>query len=170
MEETALRYVGRYATSRAKLIAYLKRKLRDRGWQEDNEPDLDALATRFCKLGYVNDAAYAFSKSVSLASRGYGKRRLNETLRAAGIEEEEAAVAYDHADSRAVEAALNYAQRRKIGPFGPPSIDRKQRDKGIAAMVRAGHAFALARTIVEWPRDIAVDTNELADRAGLDLS
>ncbi len=165
-----MRYVGRYATSRSKLVAHLKRKLRERGWQEDGEPDLDALATRFCELGYVNDAAYALSKSLSLASRGYGKRRLNETLRLAGIGEEEAAGAYDLADRRAVEAALHYAERRKIGPFGPPAADSKQRDKGIAAMVRAGHTFALARTIVEWPRDIAVDSNEIADRAGLDLS
>jgi regulatory protein len=32
LQELALRYVGKYATTRAKLRAYLGRKLRERGW------------------------------------------------------------------------------------------------------------------------------------------
>ena len=32
LNELALAYVARYATSRAKLLAYLARKLRERGW------------------------------------------------------------------------------------------------------------------------------------------
>ena len=35
LEELALGYVGRFATSRAKLLSYLKRKLRERGWDGD---------------------------------------------------------------------------------------------------------------------------------------
>jgi regulatory protein len=150
----ALRYVGRYATSRAKLLTYLRRKLRERGWDGDREPDLQALAAQFCELGYIDDAAYALSKSRSLSSRGYGRRRLDQTLHLAGIGQEEGAAARDHADGQAVEAALLYAQRRKIGPFGTPAADRKEREKAI----------------VEWPSDIAVDVQEIADRAGLDLS
>ena len=166
----ALRYVGRFATSRAKLIAYLGRKLRERGWDGPQEPDLEALADRFCELGYVDDAAYALSKSRALAGRGYGKRRLDQALRLAGIGEEEGAAARDHADSRAVEAALRFAERRGIGPFGAPPLDRREREKAIAAMVRAGHSFTLARTIAEWPRDTAVDVEEIAERVGLTLS
>ena len=166
----ALRYVGRFATSRKKLLTYLARKLRERGWGGAEEPDLEALASRFRELGYVDDAAYALSKSRALASRGYGKRRLDQTLRLAGIGEEEGAAARDHADSRAVEAALRFAERRGIGPFAASPADSAEREKAIAAMVRAGHSFALARTIAEWPRDAAVDVDEIADRAGLTLS
>ena len=170
LEEMALRYVGRYATSRAKLLAYLGRKLRERGWKGTVEPDVETLADRLCELGYIDDQAYALSKSRALASRGYGKRRLDQTLHLAGIGEEEGAAARDHAESQAVEAALRYARRRKIGPFGEPPSDRKEREKAIATMIRGGHGFALARTIVEWPSDTAVDVQEIADRAGLDLS
>jgi regulatory protein len=170
LEEMALRYVGRFATSRAKLRAYLERKVRERGWSEPAEPDLDALTARFCELGYVDDAAYALSKSRALAGRGYGRRRVGQALRLAGIGEEDGAAALDHADRNAVEAALRFAERRGIGPFGPPAQDRKQREKAIGAMVRAGHSFALSRTIVEWPRDSAPDIGEIADRAGLTLS
>jgi len=163
-----LRYVGRYATSRAKLLAYLVRKVRERGWDGPRDPDLEALATRFRDLGYVDDAAYALAKSQSLSSRGYGKRRVEERLRFAGIGEEEGTAAREHADAHAVDAAVRFAERRRIGPFGPSDgDDPRRREKAIAAMVRAGHSFTLARVIIAWPRGTMVDLGEIADRAGL---
>jgi len=69
LQELALRYVGKYATTRAKLRAYLTRKLRERGWDEERAPDLEALANRFSELGYIDDAAYALSQSRSLSAR-----------------------------------------------------------------------------------------------------
>jgi regulatory protein len=170
LEELALRYVGRYATSRAKLVSYLSRKVRERGWDGDREPDFEALADRFSELGYVDDAAYALAKSQSLTSRGYGRRRLEERLRLAGIGETEGAAARDHANANAVDAALHYAERRRIGPFASFDGDPKRREKAIAAMVRAGHSFALARAIVDWPSERAVDRDEIADCAGMTLS
>jgi regulatory protein len=151
LEELALRYVGRYATSRAKLSSYLARKIRERGWGGEREPDVEALARRFCDLRYVDDSAYALMKSQSLSSRGYGRRRVDEKLRADGIGEEDSAPALDHADAHAVDAALRYARRRRIGPFATTEVDSKQREKAIAAMVRAGHSFALARKIACLP-------------------
>jgi regulatory protein len=162
LEELALRYVGRYATSRAKLTSYLARKLRERGWDGDREPDVEALAGRFCELGYVDDSAYALMKSQSLSSRGYGRRRLDEKLRADGIDEEDSAPAFDHADTQAVDAALRFARRRRIGPFAAAEAHPKQREKGIAAMVRAGHSFALSRKIASLPPG-EVDEEALRD-------
>lgn len=165
-----MRYVGRYATSRAKLTAYLARKLRERGWSEAVDPDLEGLAARFCELGYVDDSAYALAKSRSLSSRGYGRRRLEQKLRLAGIGEADSAAAREHAESEAVDAALHYARRRRIGPFSAAAMDPRQRGKALAAMVRAGHPFPLAQVVVDWPPDSAIDLGEIADRAGLTLS
>lgn len=161
LEELAVRYVGRYATTRAKLRAYLGRKLRERGWAEAREPDLDRIAERFSELGYVNDSAYALAKSQALSSRGYGKRRLDEKLRIAGVEEQDGVAARQLADDRAVDAALRFAERRRIGPFAASAPDPKQREKAIAAMVRAGHPFALARAIAGLRPGAAVDREEL---------
>ena len=47
LERAALRYVERYATTRAKLVAYLHRKLRERG--REGEIDVDALADRMAE-------------------------------------------------------------------------------------------------------------------------
>ena len=165
LQELALRYVGRYSTTRAKLRAYLARKLRERGWSESTEPDLDRLAGRLCELGYVDDSAYALAKSQALASRGYGKRRLDEKLRLAGIDEADGAEAREHADARAIDAALRFAERRRIGPFAGQAPDPRQRDKAIAALVRAGHSFALARAIAAMHPGAEIDVDALREQA-----
>lgn len=123
LRELALRYVGKYATTRAKLRQYLTRKIRERGWDGRAEPDLERLADRFAELGYVDDASYAMAKSRTLSARGYGKRRVSDQLRLAGVEEADSLAATAHADSEAVDAALRLAERRRLGPFAdqPPT-------------------------------------------------
>lgn len=166
LQELALGYVGRFATTRAKLRAYLARKVRERGWSGEREPDLPAIADRFAERGYIDDAAYALSKAQGLTSRGYGKRRVAEKLRIAGVEEEDSAAARDHAQAEQVTAALRFAERRRIGPFAKENVtDRSVRDKAIAALVRAGHPFGLARAIVDIDPGAAFDMEELAERA-----
>jgi regulatory protein len=168
LEELALRYVGRYATTRAKLRSYLARKLRERGWEDVAEPNLDALAARLSELGYVDDAAYAMSKAHALSSRGFGKRRLDEKLRLAGVGEEDATDAREHAGTEADDASLRYAERRRLGPFAPQIGDPKQREKALAAMVRAGHSFELARAIIRLQPGEQVDREEFREKYGLD--
>jgi regulatory protein len=149
LEDLALRYVGKYATTRSKLIQYLARKVRERGWGEGREADLEGIAERFAELGYVDDAAYALAKSRALSSRGYGKRRLAQKLRVAGVGEEDSSAAREHADAQALDSALRFAQRRGIGPYASEIADRAKREKSIAAMVRAGHDLSLARAIAK---------------------
>jgi regulatory protein len=149
LNELALRYVGRFATTRAKLRSYLSRKLGERGWGGAGEPDPGAIAERFAEQGYVDDSSYALAKAQSLTSRGYGKRRIVQALRSAGIEEDEGAEAREHADAEAVSAALRFARRRKVGPFAESQErDPREHEKALAAMIRAGHGFELSRAIL----------------------
>jgi regulatory protein len=148
LEQAALFYAGRYATSRAKLRAYLVRKLRVRGWEGVDEPPLDALIERMARLGYVDDRAFAAGRAAALSRRGYGARRVGAALRAAGIGADDAAGAWAIAADGAWEAALRFAERRRIGPFATAEADRAGREKALAAMLRAGHPAALARRIV----------------------
>lgn len=163
MRELALRYVGKYATTRAKLRAYLTRKIRERGWAGDTAADLEQLADRFAELGLVDDAAYALAKSRSLSARGYGKRRLVDGLRLAGVADDDSKEAVDAADAEALNAALRLARRRRIGPFAPDSPDPRQREKWIAAIVRAGHGFTLARAIASLNPGQEVDLDQLQE-------
>jgi len=147
LEELALAYVARFATSRAKLEGYLLRKLRERGWVGEGEPPVATLAARFVAAGYVDDAAFARAKSGSLLRRGYGQRRIGEALGAAGIGEDiRAEVRAGEGERR--QAALTMARKRRLGPFGPPPADRAAREKQIAALLRAGHGLDSARELV----------------------
>ena len=163
LDELALTYVGRFATSRAKLISYLRRKLRERGWSSDVEPDLEGLAGRLVRLGYVDDRAFAMSKARSLTSRGYGERRVGQALAIAGIGQEESAEARSLAEAEAVQSALRFARRRSIGPFAKTALDPRDRERALAAMVRAGHRFALARAIIELKPGAEADVEGLAE-------
>jgi regulatory protein len=154
----ALRYVARFATSAARLEAYLARKLKERGWAGEPEEEGENRGTekaaeivaRFVAAGYVDDEAYARARSGSLARRGYGQRRIDMALDAAGIAGDlREAVRGGEGEQR--RSALSLARRRRFGPFGREPADRATREKQLAAMARAGHRLDMARELVDAP-------------------
>lgn len=150
LEELALRYVGRYATSQGKLTSYLNRKVRERGFDGDGGAVIDRLVRNFAERGYVDDASYAAMKARDLAARGYGERRLGATLYAARISDDDSEEARQIAAEQRTAAALAYARRRRFGPFAGEKVsDRKVFEKQMAAMLRAGHPPELSRRILD---------------------
>jgi len=160
LEELALAYVARFATTQAKLRLYLQRKLRERGWEGEGAAPLEDLVGRYAELGYVDDAAWAKMKAGSLLRRGYGARRVGEALGQAGVNEDlRAAERPGQGEQR--RAALVLARRRRFGPFavdrGEGGMDPRLHDKQIGAMLRAGHPLDIARRIVESDDADALD-------------
>jgi regulatory protein len=148
LEELALIYVARFSTTAAKLERYLRRKLRERGWEGEGEPQIGPLAERYVELGYIDDEAFARARSGSLLRRGYGERRVRQALSEAGVAEElRERVRPGEGQTR--RAALALARRRRFGPFGAGPPDKPLREKQIAAMLRAGHPLDSARQIVD---------------------
>ena len=160
LRDLALSYVARFATTGAKLENYLARKIRERGVAEDadgrmRELDVTGLVTRFIELGYIDDGVYARSKSRDLTARGYGARRVEQALWAAGVEEQvRETSAPDEGESR--RAATLLARKRRFGPFGvapdedmPAEERHKSREKQVAAMLRAGHLYDHVRFILD---------------------
>jgi len=156
LRDLALSYVSRYSTTGAKLEAYLARKLRERGVLEDPdgravELDVAALVEHFTEQGYVNDDAYARAKARDLETRGYGPRRVEQALWAAGVDER---IRNDHMPSEGNQrrAAATLAKKRRFGPFGREDLlgaeAAKLREKQMAAMLRAGHSLEIARFIL----------------------
>ncbi|MGI4881167.1 MAG: regulatory protein RecX [Janthinobacterium lividum] len=143
----ALRYVGRYATSEAKLRRYLGRKLFERGWEGDGAPPTDAIVGRMAELGYVDDRVFAEARARGLGSRGFGARRISADLGAAGIEREMAADV-SRTTTDPLTAAITFARRRHFGPFDRAADDPDRRRKQFAAMMRAGHAVDVARQVL----------------------
>ena len=163
LQEHALRYVGRFATTRSKLVAYLRRKLRERGWSGEREPDVEALADRFVRQGYIDDAGFALSKSRSLTGRGYGRARVEQALKFAGVGDEDSAEARELADAERVRSALRFAERKRIGPFAGTAADARLREKALGSMIRAGHDYALSRAILSLEPGAEPSIDALAD-------
>ncbi len=150
LEQLGLAYVARFATSAAKLDGYLRRKLRERGWAGEDDAPVAALVAKLVAAGYIDDEAFARSRSAGLLRRGYGQRRIAQALGAAGIAEDvRAAVRAGESEQR--RAALAMARKRGFGPYGPAATDRAAREKQIAAMLRAGHRLDSARELVDAP-------------------
>jgi len=180
LRDLALSYVARFATTGARLEAYLARKLRERGVAEDAEGrpaelDIPGLVSDFAARGYIDDASYARSRSRDLTQRGYGTRRVEQALWAAGVEEEVRCEALP-GEARAREAALLLARKRRFGLFargaaGDPLGDEddadrspeevsarsRQREKQIAAMLRAGHDYDHVRFILDADSEAQIE-------------
>ncbi|MFN3451619.1 MAG: regulatory protein RecX [Sphingorhabdus sp.] len=148
LRQLALHYVGKYATTQAKLGTYLNRKIRERGWDDERSADILMLVEQFAALGYINDAQFAEARSRSFVRRGYGERRLAEDLRASGIGQADAIPARAHMEESTLSAAENFARRKRIGPFAQEAAAPEKRTKQLNAFMRAGHSFELARRFV----------------------
>lgn len=147
LERLALRYVERFATTRGKLADYLGRKIRERGW-DGEAADPHGLAQRMADLGYVDDRIYAENKAAALGRKGLGAGRVAMALRQARVSDADAEELAPIIAERAGDAAIAFARRKRIGPFGVLTEDRATRDRQLAAMLRAGHGFDRSRRIV----------------------
>jgi len=166
MRETALRYVERFATTRGRLVQYLDRKLRERGWAGDEPPDPRALAERFAELGYVDDRVFAEARASAMARRGLGARRVRDAWARDGVGADDTDALAPTVDARAAEAALAYARRKRFGPWAPPAPDGVPADRDVlarqlASMGRAGHSYSLARRVLEMPPGTEPDPADL---------
>lgn len=141
LRSLALFYAGRYATSEAKLAAYLRRKITERGWGEEAEPDIGAVVARLAGLGYVDDLEFARVKAAGLRRKGMGPGRIRTGLHAAGIARETISSLSAMTPEEAVEAAHDFALRKRFAR----SDDPRERRRQFAAMSRAGHSYDAAR-------------------------
>ncbi|RYD42930.1 MAG: RecX family transcriptional regulator [Sphingomonadales bacterium] len=154
LDELALTYVARFATSRAKLTRYLSRKVRESEWIDeiDAMTACEAVADRMEQLRYLDDRQYAVMRAGAMTRRGLGVRRVKAQLYVDGIAPADSGEAIETAEGAAVTAAVGFARRRRFGPFAVhASDDPKQRERQIAAFLRAGHSMTIARRILAVP-------------------
>lgn len=171
LDELALAYVARFATSRAKLTRYLARKVRESEWMDESDAmaACEAIADRMERLRYLDDRQYAAMRAGAMTRRGLGVRRVKAQLHVDGIAEADSGEAIETAAGAAVAAAVGFARRRRFGPFAVRgSDDPKLRERQIAAFLRAGHSMTIARRILAVPPGDEMALAALDDEAGLD--
>lgn len=151
LDELALAYVARFATSKGKLTRYLSRKVAESKWDDDeNSAEIvAAVVMRMENMRYLDDQHYAQMKSGAMMRRGLGPSRVQAQLQFDGIAEADRSEAMENQDDEIIMAAVRFAQRRRAGPFALNMLDdRAAREKLVGAFIRAGHSQGLARRLL----------------------
>ena len=162
LEKAALFYLERYASSSENLRRVLMRRVdasaRAHGTdREEGAEAVDAIIQRFLRAGLLDDTAFAEARAASLHRRGVSTRGIRMKLGQKGVSEEDIDKALtaltetldpDAEGGTEFQAALNYARRRRIGPFRREKRE-EYRERDLAALGRQGFSYDTARQILE---------------------
>jgi regulatory protein len=156
LEKAALFYLERYASSSENVKAVLRRKV----WRAARETEVDEAAAqgwidevvaKLRRTGFLDDAAYARMRVLSLRRHGESARSIRMKLAAKGLDADtiEPALAQDEDENDDIAAAIVFARRRRRGPFRIAGEREDRRDRDLAAMARKGFGLATCRAVID---------------------
>jgi regulatory protein len=155
LHRRALDYLERYAASSARVAEVLTRAVRRRhGSVTPAERVLVAsVVERLQEIGLLDDARYAEARIRSLRDAGRSVQKAPLSLRAKGVDAAviDGALAEDEADrgpDGEHQAARAFVRKRRFGAHGNPDTRAERRQKELAALLRAGFAYDVAREVL----------------------
>jgi regulatory protein len=163
LENWALSYLGRYASTAENLRRVLRRRTMRRRGADRSATDavfvlIDALVARYRAAGLVDDAAYAAGRARRGLAQGRSLRRIASGLAAKGVAAADTAAAIaglrESSDDPELAAACAFARRRRFGPYRT-GLAEPQRE--LAAFARAGFARHTAQAVLACADPEAVD-------------
>lgn len=162
LENAALYYLERFATSAANLRAVLMRKVLKSARYHGTDPTqgeawVDALIARFCASGLLDDRAYGAARVATLRRRGNSARAIRAKLMQKGVDGAIIEAALDshgrdegaRPEEEELAAAVRLARRRRLGPFAPADVRAARRDRDLAALARAGFSYDVAHRVID---------------------
>ncbi len=183
LENKALHYLGRYATTEARLrdvlTRFAKRKM------DDEDPDhlrqlIDKMVASCVANGYVNDRVFAEQKTASLRRSGGSRMAISRKLMQRGVDRDvikDAIDDYDedyqqyHDHDAELESALIYARKRRLGPYATLPMGKTEMKEGwqtrhYASLARAGFSsntisVVMALTTPEDAEAVLTDNHHL---------
>ena len=150
-----LAYTQRYSAPRAHIrrrwMHRIQRSVAEHG--QEREPlvhALDAVLDLAERYKFVDDAAFAASRSRRSLARGVAPERVQAQLTAKGVPRMLAAeaVATEGGPNAALHAAAAYARRRRLGIARPLAERAPNRQRDLAALARAGFGYGLALRVL----------------------
>lgn len=160
LRNAALRHLARYGSTEVGMVRVLDRRI-DR-WARAADGDAATvraaqtaareIAAALVAGGMIDDRAFAETRARRLTRAGRSAAVIGAHLAARGVAAEDRPAAPDAEQELA--AALAYARRRRLGPFGEDADG----PKALGAMARAGFSQTVAR------RALAMDADEARDR------
>ncbi|MFC6656452.1 regulatory protein RecX [Roseibium salinum] len=114
---------------------------------------IDAVLEKCSKAGFLDDQAYAETKTRSLRRRGGSQRKIEAQLTAKGVDRAIIESALRQDEQTDLSAAHIFARRRRLGPYRSADDRHERRDKDLAAMCRAGFSYEVARQVIDASND-----------------
>jgi regulatory protein len=113
---------------------------------KDVEPEaIGEVVQVLREQGYLDDARYARRFSEDRRSLdGWGPRRIEQRLLAAGVDPEIVAVAVQRSPEAELDAAVALLRRRLCAP----PADNRERDRALGLLLRRGYDFEVARDAI----------------------
>lgn len=136
--QAALELCWRFLAKRDRTVAETRQRLAGAGVAEEaGERALKVLHEQ----GYLDDARYArrFAED-RRALDGWGTTRIEQRLRALGVDRDLIEAAVARAPEDELEAAVCVLRRR----FPTGHVDRQERDRALGVLLRRGYEFELA--------------------------
>jgi len=157
--------VQRHGATTKRVTQTLERKVKRAFAEADDEKRAEALGwvpeivASLEASGALDDRLFAELFARSLHRSGKSRRLIRTRMAQKGVPRELAtrAIALLDEESEDVDgdAALEFARKRRFGPFRRPDVelDDARRQKELSAFARAGYGFDIARKMVEAEPD-----------------
>src|SRR5438105_2266739 len=169
LENWALGYLERFASSAENLRRVLRRRVRRRTGDTETAQRaaalIDELVERYRESGIIDDVAYAAARARGRLARGEPLRRIAAGLAAKGVDAEDRAAALDALRETAPDpdlaAACAFARRRRLGPYRRGPADPK---RDLGSFARAGFGRREAEAVLSCADSEAVAALLAPDR------
>ena len=147
----AIYYLSRYSSSKKNLEYILKKKIRrlseEKKIRFDLYNEIKTIITKIEKQNLINDIVFAESKIRSLLNQAKSKNYIKQYLIKKGIDnnlvDEQIALFYKNDKSIEKENAIKFANKKNL------LNDKKNYEKKLSKMARAGFSYEIAKKILE---------------------
>jgi regulatory protein len=161
LKDLAYSYLEKYNPSKQQLKVYLLKKYltKIKGTKSKKEVSsiINEIILNLEKSKILNDAMYSDSKARMYLRRGYSLNKINQSLRAKGIEDKYVKQSIDKIKENQIEpdfvSALKLCKRRRIGPERPESNRELFYKKDMGILARGGFSFDLSKRVLDLNSD-----------------
>ena len=163
MMNKAIDYLGRYASSRHKL-GHILQRFASRNLTDYDAKDIVAAIQQTIdqcsQLGYVDDEQFAVTVARNERRLGRSQSVIRQRLRQHALSDDIIARAIAEVDENNangdMQAAIRFAQRRRLGPFAKRHSAHHQRlnshqwkKRDLGAMARAGFSMVISQQVLD---------------------
>lgn len=155
LKNVGLYYLKRFESSEDNLRQVLRRRVNDYAYYNPDFNKTEAygwieeVLSDFTGWKYIDDERYTSLKVRDYLNAGKPERYIKTKLKQKGVDENIIAEVLSKQEYDSKEMALNFAKKKKIGPFRPDEESRKlNRQKDMGTLIRAGFDYDTAAEVL----------------------